>query len=90
MILWNHINANVSKDKYTVTQNWWWSKTGQKNPRTFSFLSLYRKYSELDLHDLSRIKIELNEHNCVSHIPPQTMFCSFLGNSIFEIFFNSK
>ena len=80
----------MSKERYTVTQNWWWSKTAQKQPRTFSFLSLYRKYSELDLQDLIRIKLGVNEHKCLSMIPQQTMFCSFQGFSLFEIFFNNK
>ena len=34
--------------------------------------------------------MELNELKCLSMIPQQTMFCSFQGFSLFEIFFNNK
>ena len=57
---WMHINANVSKNHYTVTQDWHWSKATKPREfyqnRTFSFMGLYRKYSEADIFEVMRLK----------------------------------
>ena len=56
--IWNHINANVSKDYYYVYQDWWYEKDRLSKPgeietkRVYSYLGLYRKYSEADMYEL--------------------------------------
>ena len=53
--VWKHINASFSKDNYYVYQDWWWQATRQENPRKFSFMGLYKKYSEADLYEIMRL-----------------------------------
>ena len=57
--------------------------------RNYSFLGLYRKYSEADVHELVELakKKEKSEERKVDI---QTLFASFFGNSIFTIFFTDQ
>ena len=51
--IWWHINANMSRNFYYVYQDWYWtselSPTKHSKKRNYSFLGIYRKYSEADI-----------------------------------------
>ena len=85
--IWTHINASVSKEFYHVYQDWEWLNTEQHNPRTYSFMGLYRKFSESDLFELMRLKQLIREGKAIQQIESDSLFATFQGNSIFSVFF---
>ena len=63
--IWNRINAEASLDYYYVCQDWWWLDDIKKDEklkdhkqidRRYSYLGLYRKFCEADIHELIRLK----------------------------------
>ena len=50
----SHINAQVSTEIYHVYQEWtdFSFSSKKKTERNYSYLGLYRKFSEADVHDL--------------------------------------
>ena len=57
----------------------------KKTKRNYSFLGLYRKFSEADVHDLIDMsKNYENEERDIDIIP---LFSTFYGNSVFSIFY---
>ena len=85
--IWTHINASVSKEFYHVYQDWEWLNTEQLHPRTYSFMGLYRKFSESDLFELMRLKQLIREGKAIQQIESDSLFATFQGNSIFSVFF---
>ena len=88
---WMHINADVSKNHYTVIQNWQWSKSTKPRDfhqnRTFSFLGLYRKYCEADIFEVMRLKKLVREQMAIKKIEEQVLFCDFFSNSSISVFY---
>ena len=52
--IWSYLNAQVSTEVYHVYQEWndFSISSKKKTERNYSFLGLYRKFSEADVHDL--------------------------------------
>ena len=89
VLIWTHINNSLSRTHYYKYQNWWWQKKGgQKNPREFSFLGVYRKYCQADIFDCIRIQKLVNDQKQIRHIENETIFASFQGATIFSIFYS--
>ena len=59
----------------------------KKTERNYSFLGLYRKFSEADVHDL--IDIATKKQKLEREIDISTLFTSIYGNSVFTIFFEN-
>ena len=57
--IWTHLNANVSRLYYYCYQDWWWENedkdANSKKRRRYSFLGFFRKFSESDLMELTRL-----------------------------------
>ena len=85
--IWTHISALKSKDYYHVYQDWRWSRNRKTKPRRYSFLGLYRKYSETDLNELMRLKEMIFEQKAIRQVDDYSLFASFQGYTIFTIFF---
>ena len=56
--------------------------------RDYSFLGFYRKYSEADLYELMRLKYQLRTQKHIKKVENEIFFCSFEGQTAFEIFFS--
>ena len=69
-----HINSNVTPELYHMYND------------DTSFLGLYRKFSEADLHEL--IKFTAGRRKNESEIDMNTLFASFYGNSLLSIIYN--
>ena len=82
-LIWKHINANRSPDYYYVWQEFWLRpmadprKICLNDTRDFSFLGLYRKFSEADLFELIRLKELSGEKSKIETLDINSLFCDF-------------
>ena len=74
-----YINSNVTPELYHVYNY------NYNNKRT-SFLGLYRKFSEADVHEL--MEYTEGKRKNESEIDMNTLFASFYGNSLLSIIYN--
>ena len=88
MNIWKHLRSSACNKYYHVEQEWFWQKVKNKDPRRYSFLGLYRKYSEADLHELIRLQQVSRKHNLLLLVEQNILFASFKGESVFSIFAN--
>lgn len=93
-LIWKHIDANRSTDYYYVWQEFWLRpkadprKIYLNGTRDFSFLGLYRKFSEADLFELMRLQELTRKKRNIKTLDIDSLFCNFYGNNIFSIFYN--
>ena len=72
-----YINSNVTPELYHVYNEY---------NKCTSFLGLYRKFSEADVHEL--MAYTEGERKNESEIDMNTLFASFYGNSLLSIIYN--
>ena len=84
-----YLNANVSPEVYYLYQEWThrFGKIKKHSDRNYSFLGLYRKYSEADVYEL--LELAKKREKVERKVDIVTLFASFFGNSIFTIFFTN-
>ena len=86
--IWTHINSNVTPDFYHIYQEWtdFSISSKKKTERNYSFLGLYRKFTEADIYNM--INLTKKQDKEVKRVMDlETLFASFYGNSIFSIFY---
>ena len=88
--IWTHINSNVSQEMYHMYQEWTdiSLSSRKKTKRNYSFLGLYRKFSEADVHDL--VDMSKNDDIAERNFDIFTLFANFYGNSVFSIFYTKE
>lgn len=59
----------------------------EKDKRYFSFLGLYRKFTEIDIAEILRLKNLLKMQKSIRQIDLQALFCQISGHSLLTIFF---
>ena len=87
--IWTHINANIDRDMYHVSQDWT-RKVNKKEDagRSYSFLGLYQKFCEADLLELMGLcAIKNTSIFEEGAIDITSLFASFYGNTMFSILF---
>ena len=87
MRIWTYINNDVCPNLYHVEQSWYWLKSKRTDLRRYSFLGLYRKYSEADYYELARLKMNIKSNRAVRKVEPQVLYAQFKRESVFSIFF---
>ena len=58
-----------------------------KGERRYSFMGLYRKFSECDFFELMHLIQKYKEGKEVREVEFSTLFALFYGNSIFQLFY---
>ena len=58
-----------------------------KGERQYSFMGLYRKFSECDFFELMHLIQKYKEGKEVREVEFTTLFSHFHGNSIFQLFY---
>ena len=84
------MNADVSTQFYSLHQDWLWHKTSLKDPRRYTFLGMYRKYSEASLEELLRLVLSMkkrSKQSVVSTFDPSCLFITYAGTDTLSIFF---
>ena len=88
MHIWKHLRSSGCSKYYHVEQEWFWQKVKKAEPRRYSFLGLYRKYSEADMHELIRLQQASRRQNAMRLVEQDSLYASFNDESVFSIFAN--
>lgn len=90
--IWTRINAEASLEYFHVSQHWWWSKKAKPgakpDKRQYSYLGLFRKFCEADIHELLRLKKQINNQLNIKKFEEEILYANFHSKSVFAIFYS--